>query len=118
MEAFRATYRSGVGAHRVTEFLLLDDAFPRSALYAARRLDEATARVTDETYGDTARRAVGRLRAQLEYREADEILAEGTSTFTKRLAGQCFDVHTALIEEPFARGASLALRPHNTGASR
>ncbi|HEY5336372.1 MAG TPA: alpha-E domain-containing protein [Mycobacteriales bacterium] len=117
VEAFRATYRAGVGAHRVTEFLLLDDAFPRSALYAVRRLDEATARVTDETYGDAARRIVGRLRAQLEYREIDEILAEGTSTFTTRLAGQCFDVHTALVEEPFARGASLAMRPDRAGAS-
>ena len=82
-----------------------------------RRLDEATARVTDETYGDAARRTVGRLRAQLEYREADEILKEGTSGFTTRLAGHCFDVHSALIEEPFARGASLAMRPGTSAAS-
>ena len=116
VEAFRATYRAGVDAHRVTEFLLLDPDFPRSALYAVRALDEATARVTDETYGDTARRTVGRLRALLEFREADEILVEGTATFTTRLAERCFDVHLALVDEPFARGALLAARTTEHGA--
>ncbi len=106
VEAFRSTHRAGVDQRRAVEFLLLDRNFPRSALYAVRHLDGAAGRVTDETYGDTARRTVGRLRAQLEFREADEVLAEGIVVFTTRLASRCLDVHTALVEQPFARGAS------------
>jgi uncharacterized alpha-E superfamily protein len=106
VEAFRATHRAGVDARRVIEFLLLDPDFPRSALYAVRHLDNAAARATDERYGDDARRTVGRLRAQLEFREAEEILEEGIVTFTTRLSERCFDVHLALGDQPFARGAS------------
>lgn len=106
VEAFRSTHRAGVDATRVTGFLLLDPTFPRSALYAVRHLDKAAARVTDETYGDDARRIVGRLRGQLEFREAEEVLAEGIVAFTTRLAAHCLDVHAALGEQPFARGAS------------
>jgi uncharacterized alpha-E superfamily protein len=117
VEAFRATHRAGVDARRVVEFLLLDPDFPRSALYAVRHLDGAAARATDETYGDDARRTVGRLRAQLEFREADEVLAEGIAAFANRLSQRCLDVHVALGDQPFARGATFTTRTLHSGVS-
>jgi hypothetical protein len=81
-----------------------------------RHLDGAAARVTDELYGDDARRTVGRLRAQLEFREAEEILDEGIAAFADRLSQRCLDVHVALGEQPFARGASLVTQPEQVPA--
>jgi uncharacterized alpha-E superfamily protein len=103
-EAFRARYRAEVDARRVLEFLLLDELFPRSALYAVQRLDEAAARVTDQTYGTAARREAGRLRGDLEFREIDDILAE-QGVVVARVLGRCQDLHEALVDESFARGA-------------
>lgn len=103
-EAFRARYRAEVDARRVLEFLLLDQMFPRSALYAVQRLDEAAARVTDQTYGVAARREAGRLRGDLEFREIDDILAE-QGVVVARVLNRCQDVHEALVDESFARGA-------------
>jgi uncharacterized alpha-E superfamily protein len=96
-EAFRARYRAEVDARRVLEFLLLDERFPRSALYAVQRIDEAAARVTDQTYGLAARREAGRLRGDLEFREIDDILAE-QGVVVARVLGRCQDLHEALVD--------------------
>lgn len=105
-EAFRTAYRAGLDARRVLEFLLLHERFPRSAWYAAARLDEAAGLVTDRTYGLAARRQVGRLRAELQFRQIDELLAFPVAEFLAGLLGRAYHVHEALVDEPFARGAS------------
>jgi len=104
-EAFRATYRAGADSRRVIEFMLLGERFPRSALYAARHLDEAASRVSDETYGRDARRKVGQLRGEVQFRDIDDIFDEGVDIVLWRLLSRCYDVHTAFVDEPFARGA-------------
>ncbi len=103
-EAFRTRYRAEIDGRRVLEFLLLDQAFPRSALYAIQRLDEAAARVTDQYYGAAARREAGRLRGDLEFREIDDVLTD-QSGIIARLLDRCFGLHEALVDESFARGA-------------
>jgi uncharacterized alpha-E superfamily protein len=106
-EAFRTTYRAGADMRRAIEFMLLDDEFPRSTLYAVQRLDEAAGRVSDNRYGLGARKQVGRLRGEMQFRGVDDVLAEGVDTVLWRLLGRCFDVHNAFVEEPFARGSYL-----------
>jgi uncharacterized alpha-E superfamily protein len=105
-EAFRSTYRAGVDPYRVAEFLLLDPNLPRSALYSACRVEEAMAVITDADSGVSrpARRLAGRVRALLEYRQVEEIFAEGVEVFLARLAVLCADLHNSLGETSFARG--------------
>lgn len=106
-EAFRATYRTGVDSRRVIEFLILGELFPRSALYAVQRLDEAAGRVSDQRYGRDSRRKVGRLRGEMQFRDVDDIVAEGIDDVLWRLLGHCQDIHLAFVDEPFARGGYL-----------
>jgi uncharacterized alpha-E superfamily protein len=79
-EVFLRTYRGAVDEAAVVEFLLLDRLVPRSvfaALSAAEgclgELDPGLARVGVE---DLARRRLGRARTMLEYRAADDLLAD------------------------------------------
>lgn len=109
-EAYRATYRAGVDAARVIEFLLLDMDFPRSAVACARQLEASTLEVTGAEAGDTARRLAGRLRAELEFREVEEVLDEGLATFVWRLVGLLGQMHDAVGDEQFARGAVGGIR--------
>ncbi len=103
-EAYRRTYRTAVEPSRVAEFLLLDPDFPRSALYSARHVDACVSSVVDGSSDSQARRAAGRLRAELEFREVSEILEEGLANFVNRVAAQCNDVHVGINAECFSRG--------------
>jgi uncharacterized alpha-E superfamily protein len=104
-EAYRKTYRNVVDPRRIAEFLLLDPDLPRSALYSARHVELCVANVTATRADSPARRASGRLRAELEYRQVGEVLDEGVAAFVGRVLASCFEVHDDLVTECFARGA-------------
>ena len=112
-EAYRKTYRTAVEPRRVAEFLLMDPDFPRSGLYAARHIEACVASVTSAFPDSPARRHAGRLRAELEFRQVGEVLAEGLAPFVARLVEVCDDIHTALAEQCLARGVptELAVAP-------
>ena len=103
-EAYRGTYRAGVNPRRVTEFLLLDADFPRSARFAAARLDEAVDGAVEDGPRMRARRLSGRLLGELEHHEIEEVLVEGVTPFVNRLAILCGQIHGALVDDAFARG--------------
>lgn len=103
-EAYRATYRAGVSPRRVAEFLLLDPDFPRSVRHSAIKVDEAVRAAVDPDVAPRARRLAGRLRGRLDHREVAEVIEEGVGVFVTRLTGLAAEVHTALVEESFARG--------------
>ena len=109
-EAYRGTHRSGIDPRRVTAFLLLDPDSPRSALYSARHLETALHTATEDNIGEAARRQAGRLRADLEYRELDELLGEGLENVLRRVDEGCASLHTALAHTSFARGVPAELR--------
>lgn len=108
-EAYRKTYRSAIEPRRVAEFLLLDPDFPRSALYSAKHVERCVGNVTATRLDSPARRAAGRLRAELEFRQVGEVLDEGIAPFAERLMAACDDVHEDLVAECFARGALPAV---------
>jgi len=103
-EAYRATYRAGVSPRRVAEFLLLDPDFPRSVRHCSRRVDEAVRAAVDPGALGAAPRLSGRLRGELDHREVEEVLDEGVAAFVGRLSGLAAGLHTALVDESFARG--------------
>lgn len=80
-DTFVRVYHGRVTAENVAEFLLRDRLFPRSVAFALaaaenrlRQLDPGA----EDRLGvdDDARRAVGRMRATLEFRSSEEIVAE------------------------------------------
>jgi uncharacterized alpha-E superfamily protein len=107
-EAYRKTYRSVVEPRRVAEFLLLDPDFPRSALYSARHVEQCVTAVTAARLDSPSRRTAGRLRAELEFRQVGEVLAEGVPAFVGRVTEACNALHAELVDESFARGPHLA----------
>lgn len=108
-EAYRKTYRSGIDARLVTEFLLFDATCPRAVLWAASRLEASVLEVVDEQVGQGARRAVGLLRSELAYRTVDEVLLDGLPEFLTGVRQACTTVHGALVDDSFARGAPLTV---------
>jgi len=77
-EAYLRTYQRRVEAPLVLQFLLLDRLFPRSIFHALRLGEGALARLEPAPgragSGDVARRAIGRVRATLEFLPPDDLL--------------------------------------------
>lgn len=110
-EAYLRTYRAAVEPERVVEFLVLDRLFPRS-IYASMLVAEQCLAELDPTAGRTgvdnaARRLVGRARTDLEFRLADELLAD-LPALLDRTQATCSSVGDAVSSRFFHREAALA----------
>ena len=80
-EAYLRTYQRGVEVRLVLEFLILDRLFPRSVIHALtvgesalERLEPAVQRNGRGLHSDTARRVLGRVLADLEFLQPDQLL--------------------------------------------
>ena len=85
------------------DFLVLDNAFPHSIRFAVEQVQHALSRIAELTAtpghhrSDAARRAIGRLQAQLNFASPAEVLDTGLDTFIHQVVEQCHDVHDALV---------------------
>lgn len=79
-EAYVRTYRSTPSASHAAEFLLLDRLFPRSIIYSIQRAEECMRAIEPAVdrvgHSNAVLRALGRMRAELDYRPIGELLAE------------------------------------------
>jgi uncharacterized alpha-E superfamily protein len=79
-EAYLRTYRGTPSAQNAAEFLAVDRLFPRSILFSISRAESCLRQLEprNERVGTTDRalRVLGQIRAELEYRPMDEILAD------------------------------------------
>lgn len=86
-EAYLRRYRGVPSSQSAAEFLLLDRLFPRSVFHALHRADDCLAQLTTapERIGihDEARRAIGRIRADLEYQPLTLIIEDLTGHMTE-----------------------------------
>lgn len=82
-EAYLRRYRGVPSSRNAAEFLLMDRKFPRSVLFSLNQADACLLELTGGSergpvghaiLRDEARRAIGRMRADLEYRPLSEIL--------------------------------------------
>jgi len=76
-EAFLRTYRGTASDERAAGFLLLDRLFPRSIVFALNQAESSLAAlepVVDRATVDDARRHIGHVRTNLEYRPLAEVL--------------------------------------------
>lgn len=100
-EAFRKTHRQ-MDPAGVVEFLLLSSDFPRAVLYCLRSADVQLAVLGDDVPGvGRARRMLGRLRAAVEFRNVEELLAEGLGPFLGWVQTEIRAVADACADEFF-----------------
>jgi uncharacterized alpha-E superfamily protein len=95
-EAFRKSRRGQITADRVVDYLILDEHFPRSIRFAITQAEEAVRRIsrdTDHHFSNTPTRALGRLRADLDYTVIGDIIAQGLHEWIDRLQVTISNIH-------------------------
>lgn len=109
-EAFRKTHRQMDPAN-VVEFLLLSAQFPRAVLYCLRSADVQLSILGEGAPGaGRARRLLGRLRAEVEFRNVDELVAAGLDGFLSSVQDGVREIAMAVADEFFRHTQSGALR--------
>ena len=88
IEAYRRQHLGDMDPMKVAAFLILERSFPRSIRYAVDKAHDAITCIRQEVNPngiDPAERVLGRLDAQLEYAEINEILIEGLPVYLQRI---------------------------------
>jgi uncharacterized alpha-E superfamily protein len=104
LEAFRRQYVGDMDPLRVASFLILEKTYPRSIRYSVGMAHDAIAAIRNEVNAlaiDPAERILGRLAAQLEYAEMNEILAEGLAPYLQRIRLQIAETAMAIQKAYF-----------------
>jgi uncharacterized alpha-E superfamily protein len=98
-EAYCKVYTADLRPAWIGEFLMLDAEFPHSIRFSVNSLTEclqAIEAATDSRRGKTPSRLAGRLRAELEFAQMDELIAAGLGDFLLRTDQQCEQLHAAI----------------------
>jgi uncharacterized alpha-E superfamily protein len=112
LEAYCRCYTAELSRARIAEFLLLNPEFPRSVRFAAARVESALrslAQMTGRGAGGRAERLAGRLHAQLDYGQVDEILSEDPHQYLEGISRLSVQIHTALHQSYIAYPIEEAL---------
>ncbi|MCU1462899.1 MAG: hypothetical protein JWO37_2974 [Acidimicrobiales bacterium] len=103
-ESYLRTYQRAVDASLAVEFLVLDRLFPRSLFHALRTAEECLAELSPGSgrlgVDDTARRALGRARTELEFHSVEDLVGDLPGNLF-RLQQLCFDAGVAIAERYF-----------------
>lgn len=100
-EAYRKQHSATMDPAHVVEFLLLGEHFPRSVLFCLRAAEAGLRRLGPEGAASRAERLLGRIRAELEFRDIDELLDEGLHGFLDRVQEQVWLVADAVADQFF-----------------
>ncbi len=94
-EAFRKTYHEGVTPARVAQFLLLNPRFPASVRHSIGRVDGCLRRISsnrDVAPVNSAEREVGKLYNDLNFMQAEDIIAGGLHQFLEGVEERCSSI--------------------------
>jgi uncharacterized alpha-E superfamily protein len=111
-EAYCKVYTAKLSPSRIAEFLLLNAEFPHSARFCVDRVLSALTAIEESTYrrrGESVRRLAGRLRANLEFSQIDEILTAGLHPYLVSIQKECANIHSAIHEVYIAYPIEAAL---------
>lgn len=111
-EAYCQVYTAYVQPNSIAEFLLLSDECPRSVRFAVDKMQTALqdiAKATGAGKSGRADRLAGRLRAQLEYGQVDEIIADNLHSFLENVQGLCGQMHAAVTQSYISYPIETAL---------
>jgi len=102
-EMFRKEHHL-ITPRQVANFLIFDNQFPRSIRHCINKTDECLHRITGAPYGSASNRAeklLGRLKADLEYSDIDEVVDYGMHEYLDDLQTKLNDVGGAIGETFF-----------------
>jgi uncharacterized alpha-E superfamily protein len=88
IEAYRRSNIGDMDPLKVATFLILEPAFPRSIRFCVGEAHAAIAAIRAEIHPqsiDPSERALGRLKTQLDYAEAEEVLRPGVPQYCERI---------------------------------
>lgn len=109
-EAFRRRYRASMDPADVVAFLLLSPQFPRSVLFglqaAGRALDRIEGR---EVPANRPQRLLGRLRADVQYADVDEVMEEDLGVYLGLIEAKIRQVSEAIEVTYFRSSDELSL---------
>ncbi|WP_322490365.1 alpha-E domain-containing protein [Chloroflexus sp.] len=100
-EAYCKVYTADVQPAQIAEFLLLNAESPRSIRFAADQLQDSLEQISQRAgsrHAGRAERLAGRLRAQLDYGQVDEIIADDLPLFLQQIRQQCTAIHEAIYQ--------------------
>jgi uncharacterized alpha-E superfamily protein len=104
LEMYRKTHHL-ITPIEVAEFLILDRDFPRSILYAVSRAERSLHEITGNPKGEfttSAEKALGRVRADVEYSDIQEIMTIGLHEYLDGLQVKLNAVGDRIFETFFA----------------
>lgn len=106
-EAYCKVYSADTQVPAIVEFLLLDEEFPHAIHFSIRRMRNALLFIAEgaEKEKNTSipvLRAVGRLKAMLEYGIIDEIIEENLHKVLLEIRNQCSQIHVLLHQHYIA----------------
>lgn len=104
IEAYRRHYLGDMDPLRVASFLILEPHFPRSIRHSVQKARAAITSIRQEVNPrgiDPAERVLGRLDAQLEYAEIDEMLEEGLPAYLQKIQNQVAEAALAVQKSYF-----------------
>jgi uncharacterized alpha-E superfamily protein len=115
-EAYLKSYRAQLDPAQVVEFLLFREDFPRSVLFCLRAAESGLAKLGPLGQVTRPQRLLGRIRAELEFRDIDELLDEGLHAFLDRVQEQVWAVADAVADQFFRHElrSDLELHAHRT----
>lgn len=114
-EAFRRRYRASMDPADVVRFLLLSPLFPRSVLFGLQAAERSLMRIEGSTDSVRSRpqRLLGRLRADVEYLDVDELLAGDLSVYLDMLEAHIGQVAEAVETTYFRSTDEFSMRAFN-----
>lgn len=104
-EMYRKCKQHRITPTRVAEFLILDREFPRSIQFCLLEAERSLHQITGTpagTWQTPPERALGRLRAELDYITIEDIIKRGLHEFLDDLQGQINDVGVKTFETFFS----------------
>lgn len=107
-EMYRKRY-ARIAPRWVTEFLLLDRAFPRSIHYCLIKAEHSLHTITGTPMGsfrNPAEQRLGRLRADFDFAQIDEIIDSGLHEFLDNFQTRLIKVGNTVLDEFFAVGTA------------
>lgn len=102
-EAFRKSRHGNITGERVIDYLVLDEMFPKSIRFSIIQAEAALRQITGESdhhYSNPAGRALGKMRADLDYATIEDVIGGGLREYMTGIQDKVAEVG-ALIEETF-----------------
>src|SRR5215472_5268944 len=107
-EGYCKVYTANIRRDRIAEFLLFDPEFPHSVRFAVERLTEALAHVARGAPASrraAPERLAGRLKANVDFSQIEELIGGSLDQFLASITSQCEQIHEAVYASYIAYDA-------------